>query len=392
MKTSLRMTSSLVLLLASLLVPLPVSAQEDESGEDDAGWGQLIAEYGTWVSEAGGLGDNVASIIDPINPFNTVVAGFPKGTSSEDYSRIGAELTGNRGRLMLTWYAHDDQNRFSGRDPGNFIYGQLLAFPSFAGLSNDGLADAFDAQRTTALRDLKIEYSRVAFSNSRVQGRWSIGFRKVKHRTRTDATYFALVPDFPAFVPPLVNALPDLTPLPETAEVFSSYEGTGLTGGMEFEAPIWRDKFSLEGSVGLSVLLGTSDTTYNATNHYYSLLGVVLDPPYTELGDYMLDSTGTFLIGTAVSVEQETLEVGLRSESLSRGAQVYEVSMGGRVRPLKYMDVFFGYRVHHYGGVGVELRPRNAVVSGNTINTTDASEVERSATYRGFYGGVGFHF
>jgi hypothetical protein len=151
---------------------------------------------------------------------------------------------------------------------------------------------------------------------------------------------------------------------------------------MEFEAPLAGDKFALEGSFGISILQGNLDTAYRATNHYYTLNGAILDPPYSELGDPF----------TASSVQQETFEIGLKSNTISKGSHVLELSLGARWNAMRFMDVFVGYRSILYAGVGMELRPRNVVVIGNSINTTDASEVERSATYTGFYGGVGFHF
>ena len=151
----------------------------------------------------------------------------------------------------------------------------------------------------------------------------------------------------------------------------------------------------LESGVGAEsfffVLQGTVDTAYSATNYFYTLNGVVLDPPYSELGDFFVNSSG-LVIGTATSVRQESIDIGLRGDSLSRSAQVLEVSMGARWRPLGYMDVFVGYRSIQYGGVAVDLRPRNVVIIGTVINTTDATQIDRSATYKGFYGGVGFHF
>jgi len=392
MNISLRTTSGLALLLAVLLLPFPAAAQQDESGDDDESWGKLLVEFGTWIAEPGGLGDNVATVIDPTDIFNDTIVGFTRGTSPEDYTRFGAELAGNRGRLLLTWYTHEDASQISMRDPGNFIFGELLAFPAFAGLFNDGLADALDASSSSALRDLKIEYSRQAFSNSRVEGRWIAGYRKLVYHTRTDATYYALVPSFPAFLPPLVGALPNLTPLPDTASLVSNYKGSGLTGGMEFKAPIWRDKFVLEASLGLSVLLGKVNTEYRAVNFLYVLGGVILEAPYSELSDYFIDPATGALIGTAAAVQQISVGAGLRSDSLSRSSQVLETSIGARWSPLSYMDVFLGYRIAHYDGVAVDIRPRNIVVIGSAVNAIDASETDRSATYKGFYGGVGFRF
>jgi len=391
MKISLRTTSSLVLLLVALLLPVPASAQQDDAGDDDEGWGKLIVEFGTWIAEPGGLGENVVSVIDPSNIFNDTLVGFTYGTEAEDYTRFGAELAGNRGRLLFTWFAHDGASQLNMRDPGNFIFGELLALPAFAGLSNDGLADAVDASTVNQLRDLKIEYSRVAFSNSRVRARWIAGYRQLDYRFRTEATYHALVPTFPAFVPPLVTALPNLTPLPDTASLFSGYDGRGLTGGMEFEAPLWQDKFVLEASVGLSLLQGTVDTEYRATNSLYVLGGFILEPPYTELGDFFVNSLG-IVVGTAVAVDQVVVGAGLRSESITRSSQILETSIGARFKARSYMDVFLGFRMIHYGNVAVDLRPRNIFVIGDTVNAIDASETDRSATYEGFYGGVGFRF
>ena len=91
-------------------------------------------------------------------------------------------------------------------------------------------------------------------------------------------------------------------------------------------------------------------------------------------------------------MQQVSVGAGLRSDSLSRSSQVLETSIGARWSPLSYMDVFLGYRVAHYNGVAVDIRPRNIVVIGSAVNAIDASETDRSATYKGFYGGVGFRF
>jgi len=390
MKITLHRVFGVALLLASLLISLPVQAQEDDSGDSDEGWGKLIAEYGTWITEPRGLGNNVATVQDPTNIFNDTVIGFRHGTTNEDYSRVGAELAGNRGRLLLTWYAHDSLGQMALRDPGNFIYGELLALPLFAGLSNDGLADALDAVFVAALRDQKIEYSRVAFSNSRVEGRWNAGLRQVTFRQSSDATYHALVPSFPAFLPPLVTSLPNLNPIADRAFMSSSYEGSGLSGGFEIEAPLYR-KLLIEASFGLSILAGTVDTSYAGTNSLYTLGGFVLEAPYTELDDYTIDLSGN-LSGTALSVQQVVVGAGLQSHSVSRNTQILEASIGGRWEAMKFMDVFFGFRTISYGNVAVELRPRNVTVIGNTANVVDASETDRSATYEGFYGGIGFRF
>jgi hypothetical protein len=259
-------------------------------------------------------------------------------------------------------------------------------------LANDGLADAVDASFESVLRDQKVEYSRVAFSNSRVEGRWLAGYRRIAYRQSMDASYYALVPTFPAFVPPLTNGLPALAPLADLAHLQSRYEGRGVSAGLEVEAPLYRDKLKIEASLGISVLLGRVSTEYRATNSFYSAAGVVLEAPYTELGDYSIDPSTGNVVGFAASVKQEVFEVGLKSDSLPHNTQVLEASLGARWSVLDFMDVFFGFRAVNYGNVAVELRPKNAVSVGNAFNTIDASQVDRSVAYEGFYGGVGFRF
>lgn len=393
MKISICRTSGLALLLALLLFPIPALAQEDESGEDEDGWGKLIAEWGSWIAEPNGLGDSVATMSDPSNVFGTTLLGLSHGTETEDYARFGAELNGNRGRLLITWYAHDARAGLSMRDPGNFIFGEILATPVYAGYANDGFADAFAAGSTTGLRDQRIDYSRIAFSNSRVEARWLVGYRAVRYYSNLDAEYYSLVPDLPAFVPPLVNALPNLTPLPESAQLTSAFDGRGLTGGMEFEVPLWRDRLVVEAAVSLSVLSGSIDTSYRSETHFYTLGGNVLDAPYSEFGDFTVDNSGLVPIvtGTATAISQDSFQIGLQGES-SRNSQIFEVSWGGRYKALSFMDIFVGWRTIHYADVAIDTRPRNVVVIGNTINTSDVTETDRSATYEGFYGGVGFRF
>ena len=53
------------------------AAQEDETGDDDEGWGKLIAEFGSWMSEPGGLPNGVATVEDPLNVFSTRASRCP---------------------------------------------------------------------------------------------------------------------------------------------------------------------------------------------------------------------------------------------------------------------------------------------------------------------------
>jgi hypothetical protein len=291
----------------------------------------------------------------------------------------------------LSEYENSGKSSIARRDPGNFVFAELLAFPLYAGFSNDGFADAMNAAESNALNDRRVDYSRTAFVTSRLSGRWSAGVRRVDYKRSINATYYSLVPSFPAFVPPLTTGLPDLIPQPDTVMLESVYEAGGLSAGMEFQAPLAGDRFVIDASIHMALLVGDVSSQYAATNNLYTLNGVVLESPYSELADYTV--IGNLVSGTAASVRQETFSIAVATDSSSVTSQVYEITLGARWRAKNYLDVFMGYRSAYYGNVISEIRPANVVVTGtNTINASNTSRIDRSVTYEGFYAGVGFRF
>lgn len=363
---------AICVLILSLLV-LPAWAQEDESGGDDEGWGKLLFEYGVWIAQPTGTTAAVTTIDAGPDPFSTTIIGLEPGTDSEDYTRVGAEFGRNVGRVTFTWYAHRGVAERHFREPGNFIFGELLAYPAFAGYANDGYADAVDAVSSRALRDQKLEFSRVAFSNSRLAGRWVAGIRRVSFDQQIEATYHALVPD----LPPVAPTLPaELLPVADTAELNSRFDGRGLSGGMEFRAPIAGEKFVIEAAINVAVLVGDVDSSYRSVNHAYVVGSDIQDAPYTDFTD----------------ASQIALGYGIQGDSRATTSEVLEVSLGGRWTPLAFMDVFLGFRAVHYGNIALELRSNNIAVVGSTVNLLDADETPRAVSYEGFYAGVGFRF
>lgn len=373
--------------LTLLLLAMPAVAQQDDAAEEESGIGTWIAEYGLWIAQPTGLNDYVTSLSDPMDPFNTRLLGPSHGTESQGYTKVGIDLSGNKGRVLIHWYGNREVANFSARRPGEFVFGEILAFPGTAGLFNDGLADAVSSETTTVLRDGKLSYSRVAFSNARVEGRWFASYRRTIFKHGTDATYRALVPSFPPLTPPLTSARPDLIPMADAVQMESEYRGRGLEVGMEFNAPLWRDKLSLESSIGFTATRGKVDASYRSMTHFYLGPNGVLEAPYSELGDFTA-SSGT-ITGTVDSITQEDDNVGVRVDSLSKSGSIIETSIAIRWQAMKRMSAVIGFRNAYFDGLGVDLQPGIPTSSGNV---SAIRQRDRSVNYEGFFTGLHFTF
>ena len=398
MSTTKRPVAALAVLLLMLLVAgSPPSAQQDEADDEDVGWGKIVIELGAWAAQPDGLGYHPATLNNPQDAFDTTLLSPEHEANPSGYYRVGFELSRNVGALIGTWFATEDDAAMSPRQPGDFVYGEVLAHPLYAGYQNDGLADGFDFTANTTLRDLRLDFYRVAFRSSRVVGKWFAGYRRVNHNRSADADYYGLVPAFPPLVPPVTPARPDLDPLPDTVVQESRYEGRGLEAGMEFHVPLWRDRISIDAGFALAVLRGKIDTEYRSTTHFYAEVDPstgrdirVIDPPYDEFGDFTVDPTGQ-VDAFVDDVRQRDFMIGLNSDSLSRNSQVQEVFLGFNWKALKFLEVFLGFRNTRYTDVGIDLRPVNVVLDSST-NLVNVTETDRSAEYEGFYGGVRFRF
>lgn len=388
---------TLLVLLVLTAFTLPATGQEAEGDEDEIGFGEIFAEFGMWVAQPAGLEYQAASLADPDDPFNTRVLNPTHGTEGEMRYRGGYELSRNVGGLILTYYAQEELTSTSLLRPSEFVYGELLAHPLYAGYANNGLADGFDQETDTLLRDFRLDFYRTAFRSGRVIGKWFAGYRRVHHYRSQDVAYYGLAPEFPALVPPLTDPRPDLDPLPDEVGMASQYTGRGLEGGMDFEAPFWRDRLWVEGGFAVAALRGKVDSQYRSTTHYY-LLSIpqqdpeILAPPYDQFSEFTISGDPPEVNATVDWVTQENYEIGLNTTSRSQDSSILEAYLGFRARLAKNLELFGGFRSTRYDGVGIDLRPKNIVVTDVTSNYVDVEETERSATYEGFYGGVAVRF
>jgi len=375
-----RLLSRLALLLVLTTVAFPVGAQETEGDEEETGFGEIFAEIGVWGAQPTGLEYHAATEADPGNPFNTMLLNPAHGTESAFRYRGGFEFARNVGAVIFTWYAQEETTAESRFRPGEFVFGELTAHPLFAGYADNGLADGFSQTTDTLLRDFRGDFYRTAFRSGRVEARWFAGYRRIHFQRRHGVEYYGLVPDFPAFVPPLTEPRPDLDPLPDETFTESWYIGRGVEAGMDFVAPLWRDRVSLEAGFAGAALRGKTTTQYRSTTHAYLLDGFVVGQDL-YLFDFFVDD-----------IVQADYEIGLKDKSRPQSGSIIEAYFGFRARLTKNLELFGGFRNAHYEGVGLDLKPKEIVVTPASVNVQDVTETVRSATYEGLYGGVAVRF
>ncbi len=378
--------------LATALAACPsVMAQGDAdeasvSEEEEAGG--LWMEAALWVAQPTGLDYTPATRINPLDPFDTQQQVITHGTSNRGRFRLGYEISRAVGEFVFTYYSHEDTEGLSGDRPGEFIFGETMAYPFHAGVFDDGLADHFDADTVTRVRDLRIDYYRHAFESERVAAKWFVGWRRVFHSRELTVSYFGLAPNLPPLLPPVTGTpRPLLVPEPDRAFQKSQYEGRGPEAGLDLLVDLWKNRIHLETGFAMAVLRGNFETDYTSTTHLYLLdqagAVTVLAPPYDEFNDPLL----------VPSIQQASFSVGLKSGPVSADSALLEAYLGVRWRAWRTLEVFAGFRATRYDDVALELRPKQSTISLNgVVNLEDATRSVQSLGYEGFYGGLAYRF
>lgn len=404
----LRFTLAGLLVLALSASGAPVWAQESDEDEESASRGTFIVDVSAWATQPAGLDFFPASQIDRNNPFTTALLRPQTETQPDLYARVGYRFPGDTGTVIATWFSTTvDDLSLSGSQPGNFVYGELVAHPFFAGVNLDGLADTFNSRMSTQLSDFRLDYARNAVNTARVKADWFVGYRRVTAKYSMGAAYDALVPHFPPFLPPLsTSPFDQLTPLPDLGQTDSEYRGRGLTAGMDFLVPLWKDRINLEAGFNLAVLRGKTTANYQSETHYYVLVTAggdetLLAAPYEEFGQTYPDPVTGLPRPVAENVQQRTLQLGLSTESISTDTDVLETYLGLRGQVLDWLEIIVGWRNIHYNNIGMDLRPKNTTAAAGAVfddgdllgvNTQDLDQRSKSATYEGFYLGLGFRY
>lgn len=365
-------------------------AEEKPRTEREVRW---FGELASWISQPLGLDDVPAAVKNPDDPFRTGVLGMPGGTDLDLRVRAGYVLPGDLGRVLVTYWSHRAQGALESFDPSRFVFGETLALPFFAGFRDDGLADGFRAASIAKTRDLRIDYSRLAFTGKKIEAWWSLGLRRVSHDRSLRAAYFALSPDLPPLVPPVTPGTSprrDLLPQPDRVNLSSSFEGRGVGMGLDFSVPFGR-QVRLEAGAFLAALRGRMSSAYDSQTHLYRCDGPTCGSLGLEILTYPFDEFENPDI--LAETRQVTLPLGVSSSSLPASATVFDAYVGARWTVWKTLEVFGGFRQSRYEKVGADLRPEAVTLSENGVpNFESVSRTDRSVGYEGYYLGVAYRY
>ena len=297
--------------------------------------------------------------------------------------------------MIGTWFSHEALSSLGAEAPGQFIFGETMADPLFAGFQYDGLADAFDSEFKTVLRDLRVDYYRTAFTSPKIWAEWFAGIRRVQHNRRAQAEYFALAPGLPPLQPPFSIPRPDLDPLPDTAFMQSKYSGRGIEAGMDFHIPLYKDRVRLDTGFSLAVMKGTVETEYRSVTHLYTFVDedgvtfLVVEPLADAFARESprdpLNPDVIIAFANSMAQPDQGFQIGLISENEDTSGQVLETYLAFRFELYRGLSAYSGYRVTHYADVGLDRR-------NNSETAAIVTEVQHSATYEGVFVGLEWAF
>jgi hypothetical protein len=387
--------------LAALLLATPVLAQDapepaSSSEEADAASLKATRPYKLWAQaelwfvQPVGLEMNVATEIDPFSTdvYRARTLPTPWGTDSATRWRGGVTLPKESGDVVLTYWATRNMFEREEARPGQFVFGTNLAYPSFAGIFDDSLADGYGASVEAATRDLRIEYQRAIVVTPKVVTVWSAGARWVDASLTTEAAYYAVAAPIPAFYEPIGSVDPaQVLPLPDQVRASSRFSGRGVTTGLEARMPFFKNRLSLEATFNVSLLRGDKEASYSSVTSAYYINGIngleylskeeLLDPAIT--GDPVI----------LEGIVQATSSVYVADPGSSGSAFVFEAGLGFRARVWRGFEVLGGFRGARYEDVLDEIRPGPMTASGQVAGIERTS---RSLAYEGFYFGASFTY
>ena len=393
-------SSSLSVALASLLLATPLLAQDaPDAGAVDAGASELKpprayklwVEMTPWFAQPAGLELDLVSETDPlaIAAYRARTLPTPWGTDDATRWRFGVVLPKDTGEVVLSYWSTTNRFQRSESRPGTFMYGTDLAYPAYAGIFDDSLADTYDVLADLATRDLRIEFRRTLVSGPKIEAKWSIGARWVDANLAKSASYDALGAPIPAFYNPPDTVEPgQVFPMTDVASSTSRFSGRGLSTGIEVRMPVGK-WLTIEGAFDASLLRGDKEAQYSSVTSAYF---------YNDAGNLIyLDEEALMdpAVTGDVSVLQGILQLGFPvyagDPGSSSSAAAFEAYVGFRARVWKTFELLGGYRAVRYEGILNEIRPAALSVVGNAA-FPGLERVESSLAYEGFYFGAAYTY
>ncbi len=375
----------------------PPAAEPQEEPPQEASVARapkLFVEFGFWYAQPVGTEYFVATEHDPGSPLNTRVWDVAHRGEWRPRYRFGYALDDNAGEFLGTYFSLDEQADLIRSTPGSFVYGETQVVPFFAGVFDDGRADAFEALTRTQIREWRLDFARSFLDRPRVRAKWLVGWREVNHLRQMEVNYFALSPPPDLFPPLLPPPSPgprlDLLPAADEAVNASTYSGRGPEVGVEFLFPFGKgEKFAVEGGATFAALRGDLLQSYSSFTSFYGvydegdLIGI-LTAPYDA---FLLDNPNN------PSIRQTSVPIGIQVATAQLSGSVLDVHLGFRWKVWTDLEVVGGFRSSSYDKVGAFVTPAAPALSPNGIFNLEAlNQKNLSVIYEGFYSGISYRY
>ena len=362
---------------------------------------KMFVELDMWYMQPVGTEYFVATEHNPGSSLETRVWDVAHGADWRPRYRLGYALDNGAGEFLGSYFSQDEQVDLTRSSPGNFVFGEIQAFQHYAGVFDDGLADAFEARTRTKIREWRIDFARSFLQGPRVRAKWLVGWREVNHLRQMEVDYFALNPSpdlFPPPLPPPSDAGPSLLPLPDETVNASTYGGRGPEVGVEFVLPFGKgEKFAVEAGATYAVLRGDLLQSYASfTGYYYTVnpldpdyVSVILVPPYDEF----IDPDDIRVKQCDPSTGVGCVTVGVQVATAQVSGSVLDAHLGFRWKVWKELEVLGGFRSSSYDNVGAFVIPAGpAPGATGTLNFETLEQKNLRVLYEGFYAGVAYRY
>jgi len=374
--------------------PPPAPPQEEPAPEVAAPrTPKVFFQVDMWYMQPAGTEYFVATEFNPTSPLETRVWDVAHTATWRPRYVFAYALDNGAGEFSGTYFSQDQKVDLLRSSPGQFIYGEIQAYPLYAGVFDDGLADAFDATTRTKIREWRLDFSRSFMSGERVRGKWLAGWREVNHVQEMQVEYFALNPPTelfpPVTLPPAPGPRSDLIPFSDEATQSSTYGGRGPEVGVEFLFPFGKaEKFVVEAGATYALLRGDLTQSYASFVSFYGVyqdgvLVEILTPPYDE---FLTDSP------SSPSIRQTTFSIGRQVQTAQISGNVLDAYLGFRWKPWKELEVVGGFRSSSYDSVGAFVRPSTPASATSVVNTQTLEKQDLRVLYEGFYAGIAYRF
>jgi hypothetical protein len=345
-------------------------------------WGGFTISLAGWSPALIGADDVIAVSLPTSGAYPHPIT-IPSSSSIRESWMVAYHLPQNMGSIVGHYDSMHTEDSTFVETPGQFDIGESLASPVVRGAFDDGLADAVDGSSTTKTRETRLEYSNTAWEGKHTRATWGAGVRNVDHNELLQVNYYALVPNLPPVIPPIVDVARDPAqwqPIPDKVTLQTDYSGTGVGVSLDVEFKL-HPRFSIISGLSLGLLRGKSTSTYKSLNGFYvSSFG---GETHYITPQEMVTILQTGTQNEILAVSQQYLFTAYYAPNVSQAGQTFDGYVGVQSMVWRGLRVFATFRDMYYQNVGMDQ-----VLNPNLTVTTTS----KSVGYEGYKIGASIRF